>query len=92
LEIIYKNFDKNHIPDNEAQYFLVLSSIIENIDKYCYFVITKNPDSYMFRISTSLRIVDPLIKQINAFNTASHIEAIYSKSIKSGNIFFKIPI
>lgn len=92
MEILYKNFNKEHIPDNEAHYFDLLASIVENVDKFCYFVITRNPDSYTFRISTSSRIIEPLIKQLNIFNSASGIHTEYSKSIKSGNIFFKISL
>jgi len=42
MEILYKNFDKEHIPDNEAHYFDLIQSIIENVDKHSIFVITKN--------------------------------------------------
>ena len=92
MTVSYRNFDKNHILDNELQYFMVLESIINNIDNHCYFTITRAPNSYNFRISTSMRIVDPIIKEINSFNTNSGIKAEFSKSMKSGNIFWKIQL
>lgn len=90
MQVEYKNFDILHIPDNEAKYFGMLASIIENIDKFSYFVITKNPNSYTFRVSTSNKIVEPMIKQINYYNSCASIRTEFSKSIKGGNIFFKI--
>lgn len=90
METVYKNFDIHHIPDNEAQYFNILAAIIGNIDKFSYFVITKNPNSYTFRLSTSIPIVNPLIKQINMFNSSAGISAQFSKSMKSGNLFWSI--
>lgn len=90
--IEYKNFTLNHLPDNEANYFNLLASVVENVDKHSYFVITKNPKDYSFRISTSNRIIEPLIKQINIYNNSCRIKAEFSKSIKSGNIYFRISI
>lgn len=92
MNTIYQNFDIKHIPDNEAHYFGLLESVISNVDNYCYFTITKTPHSYNFRISTSQSIVNPLVKQINMLNTASGIAADWAKSMKSGNIFWKIEI
>lgn len=92
MEIVYKNFDIAHIPDNEAQYFNILSSIIGNIDQFSYFVITKNPNSYTFRLSTSIPIVNPIIKQINLFNNSAGVKAVFSKSMKNGSIFWQIQI
>lgn len=92
MVIEYKNFTLNTLPDNEANYFNLLASVVENVDKHSYFVITKNPHDYSFRISTSSRIIEPLIKQINIFNNSSGITVNFSKSIKSGNVFFKIQL
>lgn len=93
MEVLYKNFDKNHIPDNEAHYFNLIQSIIENIDKHSTFVITKNPRSYTFRLSTSNTIVNPIIKQINIINTTYGLSDVeFSKSMKSGNIFWQLQI
>lgn len=90
MKVEYKNFDLEHLPDNESRYFKLLEGVVESVDKFCYFVITRNPEYYSFRISTSQRIIDPLIKQINIFNTFNGLRVHYSKSIKSGNLFFKI--
>jgi hypothetical protein len=93
MEITYKNFDKGHIPDNEAHYFDLIQSIIENVDKHSIFVITKNPRSYTFRLSTSISIVNPIVKQINIINTAYGLSDVeFSKSMKSGNLFWAIQI
>lgn len=92
MEILYKNFDVSHIPDNEAHYFELLASVVENVDDSGYFVIDKGPAFYTCRISTTQHVVNPLIKQINIFNTSYGLRVEYSKSIKTGNIFFKIPI
>ena len=92
MQIEYKNFDISHIPDNEAQYFNVLVNVIENIDKFSYFVITRNPKSYTFRLSTSIPIVNPIIKQINLANSAYGIHTEFSKSMKNGNLFWQIEL
>jgi len=93
MEILYKNFDKEHIPDNEAHYFDLIQSIIENVDKHSIFVITKNPKSYTFRLSTSISIVNSIITQINIINTACGISDVeFSKSMKSGNIFWQLQL
>lgn len=92
MEVIYKNFDKEHIPDNEAHYFNLLESVIASVDQYSTFVITKNPASYMFRLSTTQTVVDPLVTQINSLNSFLGLQADFSKSMKSGNIFWKVQL
>lgn len=93
METLYKNFDKNHIPDNEAHYFDLIQSVIENVDKHSIFVITKNPMSYTFRLSTSTHVVNPIIKQINIINTTYGLSDVqFSKSMKSGNIFWQFQL
>lgn len=91
MQTNYVNFNIEHIPDNEAMYFVLLQNIIHSIDSYAYITFIKNPDSYIVRISLlkSGRTND-LIKQLNYFNSACHLIVEYGKSLKAGNLFFKI--
>lgn len=92
MDVIYKNFNKGHIPDNEAHYFDLVESVIASVDNYSTFVITRNPRTYTFRLSTSSRIVNPLIKQLNIINSAYSIQTNFSKSMKSGSLFWQIEL
>lgn len=90
MEISYKNFTKDHIPDNEAHYFDLLETLIDSMDSNSYFTIIKNPDDYTFRLSLSIRKIDHIISHINSLNNAWGIKADFSKSMRSGNIFWSI--
>lgn len=93
MQTNYINFNIEHIPDNEAMYFVLLQNIIHSIDSYAYVTFIKNPDSYIVRISLlkSGRTND-LVKQLNIFNSSMGLLVSYGKSLKAGNTFFKIDL
>lgn len=87
---VTKTFDIEHIPDNEANYFDLLASVINNIDSASQLHIIKNPGNYLCRISTSKKIILPLIEELNNFNKKMGIFVDFSKSMKAGSLSFKI--
>lgn len=80
------------LPDNEYTYFASLKGIIDSIDEFSSLQITKQKDSYQFRLSPSLpNYTDSLVKELFRFHTLLGLHLQVSKSIKtSGTIFFKI--
>lgn len=80
------------IPDNEENYFSMLEGYIESIDQYASLQITKQKESYQFRLSPSLpQYTEDLITNLLKFHTLLGLHLQVSKSIKtSGTIFFKI--
>lgn len=87
----YKNFNIATIPDNEAEYFSLLRTAIQSVDDFYYLSIVRAPQAYNIRISlTQTGLVDTLIAQINNLNNLLQLRVEYSKSAKSGNIYFKI--
>lgn len=93
MQTNYINFNIEHIPDNEAMYFILLQNIIHSIDSYAYATFIKNPDSYIVRISLlKAGRTNDLVKQLNTYNNACNLKVSYGKSLKAGNIFFKIDI
>lgn len=92
MEVVeYKNFNIATIPDNEAGYFNLLQVAIQSVDDFYYLSISKAPKAYNIRISlTQTGLVDSLISQINNLNNALKLKVEWSKSSKSGNIYFKI--
>ena len=68
--------------------------VISSIDEHSSMMITKQPESYAFRIAPSLpKYNNMLIEQLINFHNMFGIRLIFSKSIKSsGTIVFKIEI
>lgn len=93
MQTNYINFNIEHIPDNEAMYFVLLQNIIHSIDSYAYVTFIKNPDSYIVRVSLlKAGRTDDLVKQLNMYNSSMGILVNYGKSLKAGNLFFKISL
>lgn len=82
------------IPDNEEQYFLMLTAVIESVDEFSTMVIHRNPRNYQFQITPSEAIyISSIIKEINKLNNLYGIKVDFSKSMKaSASVDFFIPI
>ena len=93
MEIQRKFFPKI-MKDNDETYFAHLEGVISSIDEHSSMMITKQPESYAFRIAPSLpKYNNMLIEQLINFHNMFDIKLIFSKSIKaSGTIVFKIQI
>jgi len=80
------------LSDNEENYFAMFEGYVESIDQYASLQITKQKESYQFRLSPSLpQYIEPLITNLLKFHTLLGLHLQVSKSIKtSGTIFFKI--
>ena len=91
MEIQRKFFPKI-MDDNDETYFAHLEGIICSVDEHSSMMVTKQPDSYSFRIATSLpKYNNMLIEQLINFHNVFDMKLIFSKSMKtSGTIAFKI--
>jgi len=91
---IQKKFFPKVMNDNDEMYFAHLEGIICSVDEHSSMLVTKQKDSYLFRIAPSLpKYNDMLIEQLINFHNMFGIRLIFSKSIKSsGTIVFKIEI
>lgn len=80
--------------DNEMAYFAHLEGIIGSIDELSIVEITKNPNSYHFRIATSVpRYNELLLEELLKFHNILQIKLDLSKSIKSSaTIVFDITL
>lgn len=80
------------IPDNDNIYLNRLVSIIESVDELSSLEITKNPNSYQFRLAASLpKYNNMLLEEILKFHNLFNIRLNLSKSIKSSStICFEI--
>ena len=89
---INKRFFPEVMPDNETAYFAHLEGIISAVDELSSLEITKNPESYHFRLAPSLRMYnDMLLQEILKFHNIFQIKLNLSKSIKSSaTIVFEI--
>lgn len=78
--------------DNDEVFLAHLEGVISSVDELCSLEITKNINSYSFRIATSLpKYNNILLEEILKLNTLFGIKLDLSKSIKSsGTIVFKI--
>ena len=78
--------------DNEIAYFAHLEGIIPSIDELSTLEITKNPNSYHFRLAPSLPMYNEmLLQEILKFHNMFKIRLNLSKSIKSSaTITFEI--
>lgn len=78
--------------DNEVAYFAHLEGIISSIDELSTLEITKNPNSYHFRLAPSLPMYNEmLLQEILKLHNMFKIRLNLSKSIKSSaTIVFEI--
>jgi hypothetical protein len=89
---INKKFFPQVMQDNEIAYFAHLEGIISSVDELCTLEITKNPNSYHFRLAASLPMYNEmLLEEILKFHNMFKIRLDLSKSIKSSaTITFEI--
>jgi len=89
---INKKFFPEVMQDNEIAYFAHLEGIIDSIDELSTLEITKNPNSYHFRLAPSLpKYNEMLLEEILKFHNMFQIRLSLSKSIKSSaTITFEI--
>ena len=80
--------------DNEIAYFAHLEGIISSVDELAIMEITKNPESYHFRIATSIPVYNEmLLQEILKLHNIFQIKLDLSKSIKSSaTIVFDIEL
>jgi hypothetical protein len=80
------------LTDNEDTYFRHLNGIIDSVDELSTLEITKNPNSYHFRLAPSVPMYnDMLLEEILKFHNMFKIKLNLSKSIKSSaTITFEI--
>lgn len=78
--------------DNELAYFAHLEGIIDSVDELSTLEVTKNPNSYHFRLAPSLpKYNDMLLQEILKLHNLFQIRLNLSKSIKSSaTIVFEI--
>jgi hypothetical protein len=89
---INKKFFPQVMQDNEIVYFAHLEGIISSVDELSTLEITKNPNSYHFRLAPSLPMYNEmLLEEILKFHNMFKIRLNLSKSIKSSaTITFEI--
>ena len=78
--------------DNEIAYLAHLEGIIDSVDELSILEITKNPQSYHFKLAASLpKYNDMLLEELLKFHNLLQIKLNLSKSIKSSaTIVFEI--
>ena len=89
---INKKFFPEVMQDNEIAYFAHLEGIISSVDELSILEITKNPNSYHFRLAASLPKYNNLVlEEILKLHNLFKIRLDLSKSIKSSaTIVFEI--
>jgi hypothetical protein len=81
---INKKFFPQVMQDNELAYFAHLEGIISSVDELATLEITRNPNSYHFRLAPSVpRYNDMLLEELLKFHNLLQIHLDLSKSIKS---------
>ena len=86
MEINKKYFPKV-MQDNDEIFLAHMEGIISAVDELCSLEITKNIDSYRFRIAASLpKYNNMLIEEILKFSNLFHIRLNMSKSIKTSSV------
>ena len=80
--------------DNEIAYFAHLEGVISSVDELSILEITKNPNSYHFRLAASVpRYNEMLLQEILKLHNIFQIKLNLSKSIKaSATIVFEISL
>ena len=93
MEINRKHFPKV-MQDNDEVFLAHLEGVISSIDELCSLEITKNVESYRFRIATSLPMYNNMvIEEILKFCNLFHIKLDMAKSIKTSSVItFNITI
>jgi hypothetical protein len=82
-QIVKKGFLRI-LTDNEDAYFRHLNGIIDSVDELATLEITRNPNSYHFRLAPSIpRYNDMLLEELLKFHNLLQIHLDLSKSIKS---------
>jgi hypothetical protein len=91
MQIQTKFFPKV-MQDNEIAYLAHLEGIIDSVDELSTLEITKNPNTYHFRLAPSLpKYNDMLLEELLKFHNLLQIKLNLSKSIKSSaTIVFEI--
>jgi hypothetical protein len=89
---IHKKFFPEVVPDNEIVYLGHLEGVICSVDEFATLEITKNPESYVFRLVPSLpKYNNLLLEEILKLHNLLQIHLNLSKSIKtSSTINFQI--
>ncbi len=86
MEINKKYFPKV-MHDNDKIFFAHFEGILSSVDELCSVEITKNINSYRFRIATSLpKYNNMLIEEILKFCNLFNIRLDMSKSIKTSSV------
>lgn len=93
MQIVRKHFPEIS-QDNDEIYFARLEGLIDSIDELSSMQITKNSQSYQFRIAPSHpKYTEMLFSEILKFHNLYRIKLVLSKSIKTtGTICFEITI
>ena len=91
---INKKFFPEVMQDNELAYFAHLEGIVASVDELATLEITRNPNSYHFRLAPSIpRYNDMLLEELLKFHNLLQIHLDLSKSIKSSaTIVFDITL
>jgi hypothetical protein len=89
---ISKKFFPEVMQDNEIAYFAHLEGVISSVDELSILEITRNPNSYHFRLAASLpKYNNMLLEEILKLHNLFQIRLDLSKSIKSSaTITFEI--
>ena len=91
---ISKKLFPDVMQDNEIAYFAHLEGVISSVDELSILEITKNPNSYHFRLAASLpKYNNMLLEEILKLHNLFQIRLDLSKSIKSSaTITFEISL
>ena len=86
MEINRKHFPKV-MQDNDEVFLAHLEGVISSVDELCSLEITRNTDSYRFRIAASHPMYNNmLIEEILKFCNMFNIRVDMSKSIKTSSV------
>jgi hypothetical protein len=90
--LISKRFFPKVLPDNEIAYFAHLEGVISSVDELALLEVTRNPNSYHFRLVPSLpKYNNMLLEEILKLHNLFQLHLNLSKSIKSSaTITFEI--
>lgn len=81
---INKKFFPEVMQDNELAYFAHLEGIISSVDELSTLEVTRNPNSYHFRLAPSVPMYNEmLLQELLKFHNLLQIQLDLSKSIKS---------
>ena len=89
---IVRKFFPEIMQDNDMVYFARLEGMIDSIDEISSLQITKNSNSYQFRLAPSHpKYIEMLLDEVLKFHNIYGIRLNLSKSIKTtGTISFEI--